>query len=155
MSTTLILTNSISIIFGAMLTLLVQYILNKQKAKFDFKQKQLSELYQPLHELISKDAMVLTIDKSDKEENYNLAYSIIELITKKSYYASKDLRLSIHSLRHHLKVENYNYKSLDDEERKIKVWSFKENENKEKLNGILRVIDNDMYDFLKDIKNDR
>lgn len=83
MNITLILTNAFSLIFGASLTLGVQYILNKQKAKLDFKQKQLSELYQPLHELITKNAMILTIDQNEKEESYNLVYSIIELITKK------------------------------------------------------------------------
>lgn len=142
--TTLIWTNAFSLLFGASLTFGVQYILNRQKAKLDFKQKQLSELYQPLHELISKNAMVLTIDKNDKEESYDLAYSIIELITKKSCYSSKELRLSIHSLRHHLKIENYNYKSLDDTERKIKVWSFKEDENGQKLDDILEVIYRDI-----------
>lgn len=144
MNITNILTILISALFGGLITFLVQSFLNKQKAKLDFKQKQLSELYQPLHELISKDAMVLTIDKNDKEESYDLAYSVIELITKKSYYASKDLRLSIHSLRHHLKIENYNYKSLDDKERKIKVWAFKEKENQKKLDDILEVIYKDI-----------
>lgn len=140
--------NVIFLIFGASLTLLVQYILNKQKAKLDFKQKQLSELYQPLHELITKDSMVLTIDKNDKEESYDLAYSIIELITKKAYYASTDLQFSVHSLRHHLKIENYNYKNLDEKERKIKVWSFKEDENEESLRKIVKVIYIDMANLI-------
>lgn len=131
-------------ILGGLITLLVQNILNKKKARLDFKQKQFSELYQPLHELIYKDAMVLTIDKNGKEESYDLAYAIIELITKKSYYASKDLRLSIHSLRHNFKVENYNYKALNDTERKIKVWTFKEDENEEKIDNILEIIYKDI-----------
>lgn len=137
-----LISNGISVIIGGIITFSVQTYLMKKKLKDDFRQKQLSELYLPLYELINQSSLNELQDINNKAR-YELAFSIIELITKKEFYASKKLRADIHSLRHYLKVQNFASKeflNLNGDEQKIYVWNFEEKENEEKLNLIIERI---------------
>ncbi|GEM_PF-7003003 len=144
-----LVSNSISAIIGGIITFSVQTVLMKKKLKDDFTQKQLTELYLPLAELINQSALNELKDMSNKAR-YELAFSIIELITKKEFYASKKLRADIHSLRHYLKVQNFASKEfleLDGDEQKIYVWNFEEKNNEENLNIIIERIYDDIENF--------
>ncbi|WP_373032793.1 hypothetical protein [Sulfurovum sp.] len=139
------------LLVGAAISYVLQRLHVRNSAKETFAREQLKELYIPLDTIMNEE-FLMNIENSDNPaKRYDYAYALIELITKKSFYASHKLKVAVHLLRHHIKVENKvygHYKKLDGDDRKAAVWTFKEEENETELDNFIRII----YDDLEQLK---
>ncbi|WP_345974769.1 hypothetical protein [Sulfurimonas sp. HSL3-7] len=139
---------------GAAISYILQRLHVRNSDKETFAREQLKELYIPLDTIINEEFLMNIENSGNPARQYDYAYTIIELITKKSFYASHDLKLAVHSLRHHFKLENEvagHYNNLEGDEKKAAVWTFKEEENETNLEQVLDVIHNDLQQ-LKSLK---